>query len=404
MLENNADKSIVHLLCSFSLSGAHIFAVNLANEQAKNYRVTLLSMDPRFNDAVLTNRIHPNVKVINLKISRLIRGGAYKIGHWFSGMAQNNPLFVCLMAWKLKKILRHTDIVHTHLVRDQFIVSKALNLLGQSAPKHIITDHGGFLSVESSLIKYQRHRRTYSKNVFKTIFNNCAHIVTLSDTQNAFWKRKTEEGYPVSYRKIYNGNPLSEPLQAKSRTDMGYAEDDFIFVMVARGDQPSKGWELTIRAFLKNDDSKARLMLIGEGREITRLKAIHGNISTIRFLGLVQDPFVFLQIADVGVLASTYVSESLPNSIIEYLQAGKPVIGSEIGDIKNMLQIGKEDAGILLPIKDNKIDVTAYADAMHQMQHDKVAYERFKNNAVWAGKQFDMSHCADRYSREVYSF
>lgn len=404
MKTSNADKSIVHVLCSLSLSGAHIFAINLANEQSKHFNVSLLFLNPYLNDASLMNRIDSKVKIINLKLSRLVKSGAYRISNLFSGMAQNSPFYVNMMAWKLKDHLKGVDIVHTHLVRDRLIVSKALKMVGQHAPLHILTDHGGFLGIESTAGKNGNSSRIYNQKVFKEIFDSCACIVTLSETQNAFWQRKQNEGYFISYCKIYNGNPLSKSSNTKSRNEMGYAEDDFIFTMVARGDQASKGWELTIDAFLLNDDPKSRLMLIGGGNEVDRLKVIHGGNPKINFVGHVHNPIDFLPIVDVGVLASTYTPESLPNSIIEYLQAGKPVIGSDIGEIKNMLQIGKNEAGILLPIKNKQIDINIYADAMRKMQHEKDSYENFKRNALNASKQFDMAYCMYRYATEIYKF
>jgi glycosyltransferase involved in cell wall biosynthesis len=396
---NNTDKSIVHILSSFRLSGAHIFAVNLANEQVKKYNVTLISLNPRFNDIILTNRVDKKVKIVNLGISRVVRSAVYRLGNCFSGMRQNNPLFSNLLALKLIKHLKGVDIVHTHLVRDRYIIIRAMKMLRKHSPKHIMTDHGGFIGIESS----NHYHPQYSEKIYKEIFDNCSCIVTLSDTQNAFWQQKIDKGYKISFRKIYNGSPLLKNLNCKSRKEIGYAEDDFIFAMVARGDIPSKGWELTINAFLKIDDPKSKLMLIGGGIEIDRLKKIHGKNSKIIFLGFVQNPSEFLQLADVGVLASNYAAESLPLSVIEYLQAGKPVIGSDIGEIKNMLQIGGNEAGILLPIKNNFIDLDVYVNAMKKMQYDKDIYECFKKNAINASKQFGIADCADKYA-EVYCF
>src|SRR6476620_1679267 len=97
-------KSIVHILWDFGPSGAHIFAVNLANEQAKDYHVTLINMNPRSVNPILKERIDPKVNVVNLYSNRLIRGAAYHIGDFLTGMKQNNPLFAALLARALARL------------------------------------------------------------------------------------------------------------------------------------------------------------------------------------------------------------------------------------------------------------------------------------------------------------
>lgn len=403
MQQHQFQKSIVHILCDFTSSGAHIFAVNLANEQAKNYHVTLINMNPRRADVNLTKRIDPKVNIVNLGVSRLARAAAYRIGHFFSGMKNNSLLFTTVLARELKKFVRGADIIHTHLIRDRFIVGKTLEMLGKNAPKHVMTDHGGFLDLESQFQNTGVPPRLYNKKVIDYIVNSCSYIVTISDPQNLFWQRKQQEGYRVIYNKISNGSPFMVE-NPKTRAEMGYTENNFIFVMVARGNEPSKGWEVTTNAFLKYNDPNARLLLVGGGSEIDRLKAIHGNNPRIKFTGAIPNPADILHIADVGVLASTYAAESLPNSIIEYLKAGRPVIGSDVGDIKNMLHIGKDEVGILLPIVQKQIDVDVYVEAMRKMQHDKAAYAHYKKNTVNASKQYDITYCAHRYETEAYGF
>lgn len=403
MQQYPSKKTIVHTLWDFKLGGGPVFAVNLANEQAKHHNVVLINMSPHMSDSSVTSRIDPKVKVIELKVNPFIKRLSYRIGNYLSGMKHNSPLYSDVMAIQLRTLIKGADIVHTHLVRERFIVSKALKFLGKSAPKHIMTDHGGFLQIEKKFQDTGEMVLQFNKKVFDSIVASCDCVVTISDPQNEFWQEKQKEGYRIRYKKIYNGNPSAAKCP-KTRAEMGYYERDFIFTVVGRGSLPTKGWEVTINAFLKNNDPSAKLMLVGGGSEIERLKRLHGNNPNIKFTGMVQNPADLIHIADVGILASTYGSESLPNSIIEYLAAGKPAIGSNIGEIKNMLQIGKEEVGILLPIEKNKIDVELLAAAMNKMQYDKAAYEYFKMNTAKASQQYDISHCANRYATEAYGF
>jgi len=169
-----------------------------------------------------------------------------------------------------------------------------------------------------------------------------------------------------------------------------------VFGMVSRG-IPEKGWERCIEAFNKLNMSNTDLVLVGGGEYIESLKQKYAAKVNIHFTGHSDEPLEWINIFDVGLLPSTYASESLPTAVIEYLCLNKPVIASDAGEIKNMLQKDGQQAGVVIPILDNKIDNNLLADAMKKYIEDKALYAEHSANAAICFRQFDLDECADKY-------
>ncbi len=86
----------------------------------------------------------------------------------------------------------------------------------------------------------------------------------------------------------------------------------------------------------------ATLVLVGDGPERERLKALaaHLNLgSKIVFAGHSSDVAKLLAIADFGLLTS--LSEGLSNSLLEYMAAGLPVVGSRVSGTEDFIVPGE---------------------------------------------------------------
>jgi glycosyltransferase involved in cell wall biosynthesis len=166
------------------------------------------------------------------------------------------------------------------------------------------------------------------------------------------------------------------------------------FGMVARG-VADKGWrELIAAARLVHAraDKPIRLVLVGDGPCIQELRR-EVNEPWILFAGQQNDPERWVRCFDVGMLPTCLPEESLPNSIIEYLACGKPVIATDIGGIPEM--IGR--AGRLVPLgPDARADVAALTLAMQSML-DPAQRFAFSAAALTAFSDFSMERCVSAY-------
>ena len=123
-----------------------------------------------------------------------------------------------------------------------------------------------------------------------------------------------------------------------------------LIVMVARLD-PEKDAGSLIRAFeiVANKVGNAFLVLAGDGPERVKIDALAKSLRVadrVVLLGDVTDVPALLRKAEIGVLIPAS-NEGSSNSIIEYLAAGLPVVATDCGGNRELLEDGK--SGILVP-------------------------------------------------------
>lgn len=111
--------------------------------------------------------------------------------------------------------------------------------------------------------------------------------------------------------------------------------------------------------------------IIGFGRDEEVYKRMARNLGIsdrVEFYGRTNDPLPQLAAADLLIVPSLF--DSYPNTILEALHVGTPVIASETGGIPDMLNSSE----LLFPIR----DAAAIADVIEGAIKDASRYERIK--------------------------
>lgn len=137
---------------------------------------------------------------------------------------------------------------------------------------------------------------------------------------------------------------LTGPEIEHIREQLGVGPGDYLIGGVGRLAH-SKGWDILIRAFAAAQLSKAKLVLVGEGRERRRLMRLAGD--NVAFLGFRSDVKQLYQAFDLFVCPSR--REPMGRVILEALDAGVPVIASAADGPREILA---EYPGDLVPIGD----------------------------------------------------
>ena len=129
-----------------------------------------------------------------------------------------------------------------------------------------------------------------------------------------------------------------------------------------------------------------------------KYKAIYDNYPKITFLGYQSKIHGLYKISDCAIVPTRFEGESYPLCIIQALQVGLPVIGTDLGEIKYMLT--SEDgtvAGIILPYEKNiKLFINHLKSAMLEML-EKEKREQFSQVSKKLAKNYDMSKLAKQY-------
>lgn len=106
---------------------------------------------------------------------------------------------------------------------------------------------------------------------------------------------------------------------------------------------PEKGLDTLVAAWIAafSANDRVKLMLVGEGALRDELGALirrHGREHQLQLLGARADVEVFLAAADFGVLPSLY--EGLSNTLLEYMAAGLPVLGTRVSGTEDFIEHG----------------------------------------------------------------
>ncbi|HEX6465285.1 MAG TPA: glycosyltransferase, partial [Vicinamibacterales bacterium] len=108
-----------------------------------------------------------------------------------------------------------------------------------------------------------------------------------------------------------------------------------------------------------------RLRVAGDGPRAAELRALAASIGVadrVAFLGHREDVGALLQEADAFVLPSR--SEAFPNSVVEAMAAGLPIIACAVGGLLELVDLHR--TGLLVPVD----DAAALADAIDSLASD----------------------------------
>lgn len=180
---------------------------------------------------------------------------------------------------------------------------------------------------------------------------------------------------------IYNGYDSSTKngIQTVVVAKIPEVPDSAPVVGIVANLKPIKRLDILIKAFsiVHHRYPNARLIIVGdtsslEGRNtldgLNALACRLGILDRIIFTGRVEEPMPYINRFTVAVLCSE--SEGFSNSIIEYMQAGRPIVCTNTGGNPELIKDGCN--GFLVPA----INVDILADRLIQLLSDNILARR----------------------------
>lgn len=143
--------------------------------------------------------------------------------------------------------------------------------------------------------------------------------------------------------------PLTDEQRASTRVRWAIPDGALVAGCVARL-VPVKDHETLLNAFAlaRRSCPSAHLVLIGDGESRAALEALAASLdvsAAVSFVGELRDGANHHRMFDVSVLCS--LSEGFPNSLVEAMAAGVPIVATAVGGILDAVTDGEN--GLLVP-------------------------------------------------------
>ncbi|MDJ0729097.1 MAG: glycosyltransferase family 4 protein [Crocosphaera sp.] len=230
----------------------------------------------------------------------------------------------------------------------------------------------GILEVNSPLIlEQQKHRSLVHTQEAETVaikvFNAATKIIAVSDAVKDYISQYVKN--PDKIKVIPNG-VNADRFHPKKITPHAYFTVGFVGSL-----KPWHGLPILLEAFEQFHDHypQSKLLIIGKGPESDRLQTEinQKNLnSAVQLTGAVPPDAIPLLLEQMDVAVAPYPPLDQfyfsPLKVYEYMAAGLPVVASNIGQIRDVIQHGKN--GLLCPPGDINALTEAFVSLMRSPQ------------------------------------
>lgn len=162
---------------------------------------------------------------------------------------------------------------------------------------------------------------------------------------------------------------------------------DGVHVVVARNLEPlyDIGTGLRAMALLLKRHPGARMSVAGSGPEERRLAQLAGELgiaARVDFTGRLDSSEMADLYRSATLNLNTALADNMPNSILEALASGLPVVSTDVGGVPFLVR--HEDTALLVPAG----DAAAMADAMARVIDDRALRQRLIRNGLDYARDF----------------
>lgn len=285
--------------------------------------------------------------------------------------------------WPMFQALRRerTDVLHAHS-------------FGQNAWASVI----GRLTRVPAVIAHE-HNWAFTGRALRPVIDReliarCANAMVVVSQEARRRMIEVERIAPERLVFLPNGIRALPPGDGGAvRTELGIGRDDPVIgtVCILRSE---KALDVLVRAaaLLVRDLPRLRVLIVGEGEERAPLEALvqqHGLEEHVLLTGARTDVPDVLAALDVAVLSSDY--EGIPLSILEFMDAGKPIVATRVGGIPEVIEDGVH--GVLVPPRNEAALAAAVGDLLRDADAAKELGARARDHCR---REFSLDRTVER--------
>ena len=231
----------------------------------------------------------------------------------------------------------------------------------------------------SFLIEVQKLLRNWS-------INSAEIVITPSDHLKSF---VSGLGFSNKILKINNGVDITDI----KKTNIHKADVNLLIIsrLVVQ-----KNINIVIEAIGLLDDRNLKLSIIGEGGEFSKLESLIHDLNLqnrVQLLGKIDSNRIsqFLLTADIFIQASDY--EGLPHSVLEAINYEVPILSTEVGGCKDLLNDGER--GFIIPIPPHKKIIAE--NILFIINNKEESTKRADAAKAFISKEYNFSVQANQY-------
>lgn len=289
-------KNVLYVVSTLARSGPTTQLSNIIKYLDRDvFEPHLVTLSSEPEDSLISLYEELNINLYGLKLSRL--GGIFKAKRQLTQLIE-----------KIKP-----DVIHTQGIRADSLLSK----INVSTP-WIMTSRN--YPLDDYPMKFGRIKGGMMAKMHISTMKKCSNVMACSKTI-----AKALKPHGITANAIQNGVNLERKIKQNKNPLQGFEHPIFISVgsLIHR-----KNMAFIVEAFNQNiANNKGSLIILGDGPELPKLEG-SSRSTNIHFKGNVPNVAEYLEASDYFVSAS--LSEGLPNTVLEALAAGLPVLLSDI--------------------------------------------------------------------------
>lgn len=296
-----------------------------------------------------------------------------------------NKIYNILNIHYIRKYIKkgHYDVVHVHLFPSLYWASFASKLIFKNKPKFVFTEHS---------THNERREKRYFRVIEKFVYSSYDKIISISyQAQNYLikWLKPKNKG---KFIVIENGIDLKKFKEVESypkhEINAKFHEDTKLICMVGRFSEAKD--QTTLIKAMNDIPSNVHLLLVGEGSLKEKNEELVRQINLedrVHFLGFRDDVPRILKTVDIVVLSSNW--EGLPLSAVEGMAAGKPLIGSNVPGIREVV----DNYGLLFSKGNSK----ELANKINQLINDPLKYNEIAEKCQLRANSYSIEKMVNEY-------
>lgn len=204
----------------------------------------------------------------------------------------------------------------------------------------LVYDSHEFYTGVPELVARPRVQKIWEK-IEARIFPRLKKIYTVNQSIADLYEAKYKKKLVV----VRNVSPMIGVLKAVTRADYQFPADKKMLILQGAGINVDRGAEELVEAMIQVED--AFLAIVGDGDVVPQLMDyVQRNHLEEKVFFLGKKPYsemlAISRLADIGLSldkgTNINYQNSLPNKIFDYIQAGTPILASDMKEVKHIIE------------------------------------------------------------------